>query len=93
MNDIFGELGVVVYPRFQTRSLETMLGLVASNMGIAPCSAIVRCMLVSGVTVRPLEPRRWLESLCLTWRRDRRDLPVIRSFCEHVVKASLTFGC
>jgi DNA-binding transcriptional LysR family regulator len=92
MNDIFGNLGVVVSPRFQTRSLETMLGLVASNMGIAPCSAIVRSMLVNGVTVRPLEPRRWLENLCLAWRRDRGDLPVIRSFREHVVDASLSFG-
>lgn len=92
MNDIFGSLGVVVSPRFQTRSLETMLGLVASNMGIAPCSAIVRSMLVNGVTVRPLEPRRWLENLCLAWRRDRGDLPVIRSFREHVVDASLSFA-
>ena len=92
MHDVFRSLGVAVRSRFETRNLETMLGLVASNMGIAPCSAIVRHILVSGVTVRPIEPRRWLESLCLAWRRDRGDLPVIRSFREHVVSASLTFS-
>jgi DNA-binding transcriptional LysR family regulator len=92
MHDVFRSLGVVVRSRFETRNLETMLGLVASNMGIAPCSAIVRHILVSGVTVRPIEPRRWLESLCLAWRRDRGDLPIIRSFLEHVVSASLTFS-
>ena len=92
MNAVFRGLGVVTRSRYETRSLETMLGLVASNMGIAPCSAIVRHMLVSGVTLRPIEPRRWLESLCLAWRRDRGDLPVIRSFREHVISASLTFS-
>jgi DNA-binding transcriptional LysR family regulator len=91
VNDVFRDLGVVARARYETRTLETMLGLVASNMGVAPCSAIVRHILVSGVTVRPLEPRRLLESLCLAWRRDRADLPVIRSFRDHVVKASLTF--
>jgi LysR family hca operon transcriptional activator len=91
MQSVFRALGVVVPARFETRSLETMLGLVASNMGIAPCSAIVRYMLVRGVTVRPLAPRRWVESLCLAWRRDRADLPVIRSFREHSANAHLRF--
>jgi DNA-binding transcriptional LysR family regulator len=91
MNDVFRNLGVVVHPRFEARTLETMLGLVASNMGIAPCSAIVRHMLVSGVAVRPLEPRRLLESLYLAWRRDRADVPVVRSFREHVAKSNLAF--
>jgi DNA-binding transcriptional LysR family regulator len=92
MNDVFAGLGVVVHPRFQTRSLETMLGLVASNMGIAPCSAVVGFMLVNGVTLRPLVPRRLMESLCLAWRRDRGDLAVIRSFRDHVANARLSFA-
>jgi len=92
MHDVFGSLGVAVPARVETQSLETMLGLVASNIGIAPCSAIVRSMLVSGVTVRPLEPRRWLRNLCLAWRRDRRDLPVVRSFREHVGRTALSFA-
>lgn len=92
VSEVFGSFDVALRTRFETRSVETMLGLVASHMGIAPCSAIVRSMLVSGVTVRPLEPRRWLDSLCLVWRRDRGDLPVIRSFREHVTKANLSFS-
>jgi LysR family hca operon transcriptional activator len=92
MNDAFRKLGVVASTRFETRSLETMLGLVASNMGIAPCSAIVRSMLVNGVTVRPLDPQCWLESLCLAWRRDRAEFPVIRSFREQVANARLRFA-
>jgi hypothetical protein len=49
-------------------------------------------MLVTGVTLRPLEPRRSLQSLCLTWRRDRANLPVIRSFREHVAGVGLRFA-
>lgn len=92
MNDVFRSFGVVATTRFETRSVETMLGLVASSMGIAPCSAIVRSMLVNGVTIRPLYPQCWLESLCLAWRRDRADLPVIRSFREQVTNARLRFA-
>lgn len=35
-----------------------------------------RKLLVSGVTIRPLETRRRLRSLCLAWRRDRGDVDV-----------------
>jgi DNA-binding transcriptional LysR family regulator len=92
MDAVLGEYGVVARSKVQTGSLETMLGLVASGMGIAIASATVRFMLVSGITLRPLEPRQALKSLWLAWRRDRENLPVIRSFRHRVHDARLNFS-
>jgi len=92
MDAVLGEYGVVARSKVQTGSLETMLGLVASGMGIAIASATVRFMLVSGITLRPLEPRQALKSLWLAWRRDRENLPVIRSFRHRVLDARLNFS-
>jgi DNA-binding transcriptional LysR family regulator len=92
MDAVLREHDVASRTRVQTGSLETMLGLVASGMGIAICSATVRFMLVSGITLRPLEPRQTLKSLWLAWRRDRENLPVIRSFRDQVGDAGLAFS-
>jgi DNA-binding transcriptional LysR family regulator len=92
MDAVLREHDVASRTRVQTGSLETMLGLVASGMGIAICSATVRFMLVSGITLRPLEPRQALKSLWLAWRRDRENLPVIRSFRDQVGDAGLAFS-
>jgi DNA-binding transcriptional LysR family regulator len=92
MDAVLREHDVASRARVQTGSLETMLGLVASGMGIAICSATVKFMLVSGLTLRPLEPRQTLKSLWLAWRRDRENLPVIRSFRDQVIDAGLTFA-
>lgn len=89
--EVFRAHGLVLSPRFLTGSVGTMLGLVACNMGIAVCSAALKHMLVDGVTLRPLEPRQLMESLCLVWRRDRANLPVIRSFRDRLVQAGLKF--
>jgi DNA-binding transcriptional LysR family regulator len=83
--------GVVERSVLETGNVETMLGLVACGMGVAVVSAIVKLMLVSGMTIRPLEPRRSLKNLSLAWRRDRAELPIIRSFRDHVVNAGLVF--
>jgi DNA-binding transcriptional LysR family regulator len=92
MDAVLREHDVASRTRVQTGSLETMLGLVASGMGIAICSATVKFMLVSGITLRPLEPRQALKSLWLAWRRDRENLPVIRSFRDQVGDAGLAFS-
>lgn len=92
MDAVLREHGVTVRDKIQTGSLETMLGLIASGMGIALVSATVKFMLVSGITLRPLEPRQALKSLWLAWRRDRENLPVIRSFREQVLDAGLNFS-
>jgi LysR family hca operon transcriptional activator len=92
MDAVLREYDVASRARVQTGSLETMLGLVASGIGIAICSATVKFMLVSGITLRPLEPRQTLKSLWLAWRRDRENLPVIRSFRDQVIDAGLTFA-
>jgi LysR family hca operon transcriptional activator len=90
--EVFRKYNVVPRSDLQTGNVETMLGLVASGMGIAIASAAVKRMLVQGVVLRPLEPDLVFESLCIAWRRDRADLPVIRSFREHVVSAALAFS-
>jgi DNA-binding transcriptional LysR family regulator len=90
--DLFRKHGVSGGANLQTGSVETMLGLVASGMGIAIVSALVKSMLVSGVVLRPLEPSPAFKSLFVAWRRDRADLPVIRSFREHVVRGALRFS-
>jgi len=47
---------------------------------------------VRGITLRPLEPRQALKSLWLAWRRDRENVPVIRSFRDQVLEAGLAFA-
>jgi DNA-binding transcriptional LysR family regulator len=68
-----------------------MLGLIASGMGVAVASAVLKIMLLEGVELRPLEPRKVLKNLCLAWRRDRAALPTIRSFRDHVAAEAITF--
>jgi LysR family hca operon transcriptional activator len=92
VGDLFSKHNVSGGSVLRTGSVETMLGMVASGMGIAIASAVVKFMLVSGVVLRPLEPGPTFKSLCLAWRRDRADVPVIRSFREHVVNAGLRFS-
>jgi LysR family hca operon transcriptional activator len=92
VTDLFRKHNVDAGSDLQTASVETMLGMVASGMGIAIASSVVKFMLVNGVVLRPLEPSLVLKSLYLAWRRDRAALPVIRSFREHVVNAGLRFS-
>jgi DNA-binding transcriptional LysR family regulator len=92
IGDVFRAEKADYQPTIYTRDGETMLGLVASDMGIAIVSAIVKSIFQAGLTVVPLKPARWVENLCLTWRRDRADVPVIRSFREHVANAALKFS-
>jgi DNA-binding transcriptional LysR family regulator len=92
MDAVLREHNVAPRTHVQTGSLETMLGLVASGMGVAICSATVKFMLVRGITLRPLEPRQALKSLWLAWRRDRENVPVIRSFRDQVLEAGLAFA-
>jgi len=87
--EVLRKHNVVLRSDLKTGSVETMLGLVASGMGVAITSAAVKFMLVSGVVLRPLAPDFVLENLFVAWRRDRGELPVIRSFREHVVSAGL----
>ncbi len=92
MEDVFRAEKADYEPKLYTRDAETMLGLVASDMGIAIVSAIVKTIFQAGLTVVPLKPFRWIENLCLIWRRDRANVPVIRSFREHVANAALKFS-
>ena len=92
MADIFRAEKAVYEPKLYTREAQTMLGLVASDMGIAIVSAVVKSIFQAGLTVVPLKPARWIENLCLTWRRDRAEVSVIRSFREHVANAALEFS-
>jgi LysR family hca operon transcriptional activator len=89
--DLFRKYNVTAGANVQTGSVETMLGMVASGMGIAMVSSVVKFMLVTGVALRPLEPGPMFKNLYVVWRRDRADLPVIRSFREHVINAGLRF--
>ena len=75
----------------QTGNVETMLGLVASGMGVAVVSATLQFMQMRGVVLLPAEPETILTSLCLAWRRDRADFAVIRSLREHVLAKKLSF--
>lgn len=77
--------GVVARSRVETARIETLLGLVASGMGVAVASAALRSMRFSGVTLRPIQPRWTVRSLSLAWRRDRGDVATIRTFREHLV--------
>jgi len=88
---LFRKHNVTEGANLQTGSVETMLGMVASGMGIAIASSVVKFMLVSGVVLRPLESGPTFKSLYVAWRRDRANLPVIRSFRDHVVNAGLRF--
>jgi DNA-binding transcriptional LysR family regulator len=92
MEDVFRGEKAVYEPKLYMRDAESMLGLVASDMGIAIVSAIVKTIFQAGLTVVPLKPYRWIENLCITWRRDRAHVPVIRSFRDHVANAALTFS-
>ena len=76
----------------ETSGVETMMGLVASGMGVAVISAVIRLMRFHGVVLRPLQPRRTSRTLRLAWRTDRARLPVIRSFRDHLVEMGLTFS-
>jgi DNA-binding transcriptional LysR family regulator len=92
MADAFLQHGVTARSTLNTGNVETMLGLIASGMGVAVVSAVLKTMLVQGVELRPLEPHVWQKGLCLTWRRDRAALPAIRAFRDHVVAEPLTFA-
>jgi LysR family hca operon transcriptional activator len=91
VGELFRKHNVTGGANVRTGSVETMLGMVASGMGIAIASSVVKFMLVSGVVLRPLEPGPTFKSLFVAWRRDRADLPVIRSFRDHVINAGLRF--
>ena len=89
MDDVFRAEKADYAPKLYTRDAESMLGLVASDMGIAIVSAIVKSIFQAGLTVVPLKPFRWIENLCLTWRRDRarsRDSVVPRARRERRTK-------
>jgi LysR family hca operon transcriptional activator len=91
VNELCNEHGVVPHSTVRTGNVETMLGLIASGMGVAVASAVLKIMLLEGVELRPLEPRKVLKNLCLAWRRDRAALPTIRSFRDHVAAEAITF--
>ena len=91
MDDVLRRSEVVGSNLHQTSSVEAMLGLVASGMGVAIVSATVQFMPMRGVALLPAEPVTMVRSLSLAWRRDRADLMVIRSFREHVLAAKLSF--
>jgi DNA-binding transcriptional LysR family regulator len=82
---------VVVRSVRDTGSIETMLGLIASGMGVAIVSAVLQTLLIKGVVLRPLHPRRSIKNLHLAWRIDRSALPTVRSFREHVAANTLNF--
>jgi DNA-binding transcriptional LysR family regulator len=92
IDGMFQEHGVVPRSTVRTGDIETMLGLIASGMGVAVCSAVLKIMLLEGVELRPLEPYNVLKNLCVAWRRDREALPTIRSFRDHVVAEAITFS-
>jgi DNA-binding transcriptional LysR family regulator len=65
--DLFRKHNVTAGAKVQTGSVETMLGMVASGMGIAMVSSVVKFMLVSGVVLLPLEPGPMFKSLYVAW--------------------------
>jgi DNA-binding transcriptional LysR family regulator len=73
----------------ETPDLETCIALVACGMGVSVVSSIARSFVLRNIVYRPLSPRTTIETLALAWRRDREDLPVIRSFIEHVRREKL----
>jgi DNA-binding transcriptional LysR family regulator len=91
MAEVFRQHGTAVRSTIWPSNVETLLGLVASGMGVAVASAVLKAMLVQGLELRPLEPRIVLKNLCLAWRRDRAALPAIRAFRDHVLAAELAF--
>jgi len=66
--------------------------LVASGVGVNISSTIFCGVSFPNVVYRPLSPRTEITTLMLACRRDRQQVPVVRSFFEHVAELKLVFG-
>ena len=72
-------------------SVETNYALVSSGMGIAIGSTVLRSFNLDGIVRRPLLPKTKIETMVIACRRDRRDVPTIASFIDHLAALKLTF--
>jgi DNA-binding transcriptional LysR family regulator len=95
----FNEDAIAMLRRARVRPAATIdvadvaavFALVASGAGIAVSSTVWTNVVFSHVVHRPLVPRTPIETMMLAWRADRRAVPVVRSFIEHLAAMNLTF--
>jgi DNA-binding transcriptional LysR family regulator len=66
--------------------------LIASGIGVTISSTVFCRLSFAGVVYRPLLPRTEIGSMMLACRRDRRSVPIVRSFLEHVAGLNLFFA-
>ncbi|MDF2116324.1 LysR substrate-binding domain-containing protein [Roseiarcaceae bacterium H3SJ34-1] len=66
--------------------------LVASGVGVNMSSTIFCGVSFPNVIYRPLTPRTEVTTLMLACRRDRQQVPVVRSFFQHVAGLNLVFA-
>jgi DNA-binding transcriptional LysR family regulator len=66
--------------------------LIASGVGVTIASTVFCSLSFAGVVYRPLLPRTEIGSMMLAFRRDRRSVPIVWSFLEHVAGLNLFFA-
>jgi LysR family transcriptional regulator, hca operon transcriptional activator len=77
--------------RVQVSSVETNYALVSSGMGIAIGSTVLLSFNLEGVVKKSLLPQTKVQTMVVACRRDRRKVPTIASFIDHLASLTLTF--
>jgi DNA-binding transcriptional LysR family regulator len=91
VTDVLQRHGVRVRGALETSDINAIFALVASGAGISIGSTIVSRLQLEGVAFRILTPATEIGTLRVACRRDRRTVPVIASFIEHIQRLELRF--
>lgn len=83
--------GVHVKESVETSDIAAIWSLVASGAGISIGTTVVSRLRVDGVAFRMLSPATEVGTMRVACRRDRRSVPVIASFIEHLQNLNLRF--
>lgn len=83
--------GVRPAKTIETSDIGAIFALVASGVGVAIGTTIASTMRFDGVAFRMLEPSTKLGTMRIACRRDRRNVPIIAAFIDHVQTLQLEF--
>jgi DNA-binding transcriptional LysR family regulator len=76
----------------EVSDVQVVFALVASGVGVSVSSTVFCGTSFAHVRYRALTPRSEIGTMMLACRRDRRFVPVIQSFVDHVTKLNLVFA-
>jgi len=75
----------------EASDVAAVFALVASGVGVSISSTVFCGLSFARLVYRPLVPRTEIGTMMLACRRDRRLVPIVRSFVEHVAGLKLVF--